>query len=69
MDIMTETSKRIEELEEENKELKEKLDDCRKLLKIAADDLEKAYQSINNITDCHLEWKYADEVREVLKDK
>ena len=32
MDIMTETSKRIEELEEENKELKEKLDKCRKLL-------------------------------------
>ena len=31
MDIQAETSKRIEELEKENKELREKLDKCRKL--------------------------------------
>ena len=35
MDVQAETSKRIEELEKENKELREKLDKCRKLLREA----------------------------------
>ena len=41
MDVMTETSKRIEELEKENKEQREKLGKCKKLLRMATEDIRK----------------------------
>ena len=85
MDVMTETSKRIEELERENKELNEKLDKCRKLLRIAVENIEYVEREFG-CAGCTGDWKncpfnegekdvcaehwiHADEVREVLKDE
>ena len=84
MDIQAETSKRIEELEEENKELKERLDKCRKLLRMAVEDInfvlkhsyygwcdlcKHTYSGKCGHLHCKGQWKHANEVREVLKDE
>ena len=52
MDVMTETSKRIEKLEKENKELKERLDKCRKLLRMATKDIRKMIIDEHNRNVC-----------------
>ena len=48
MDVQAETSKRIEELEKENKELNEKLEKCKKLLRMAVNELE---EQMNNLCE------------------
>ena len=82
MDVMTETSKRIEELEKENKELREKLGKCKKLLRMATEDinfvLKHSYYGWCDLCKhtysgkcghCKGQWIHADEVREVMEDE
>ena len=52
MDIQTETSKRIEELEKENKEQREKLGKCKKLLRMATKDIRKMIIDEHNRNVC-----------------
>ena len=51
MDIIAETSKRIEELERENRELREKLERCKELLKAAVNELEEKMSDLCETTE------------------
>ena len=52
MDVQAEASKRIEELERENKELNEKLEKCKKLLRMATEDIRKMIIDEHNRNVC-----------------
>lgn len=83
MDIMAETSKRIEKLERENRELREKLERCKELLRAAVENIKYVGQRFGccgcdenwkscpfnggEKDVCTAHWVHADEVEEVLK--
>ena len=91
MDVQAETSKRIEKLEKDNawldNELRTantKLDKCKKLLRMATEDInfvlkhsyygwcdlcKHTYSGKCGQLHCKGQWKHADEVREVLEDE
>ena len=50
MDIMAEKSKRIEELERENRKLREKLEKCKELLRAAVNELEEKMSDLCETT-------------------
>ena len=83
MDIMAEISKRIEELERENRELRENLEQCKELLRAAVENIKYVEQRFGccgcdenwkscpfnegEKDVCTAHWVHAKEVEEVLK--
>ena len=83
MDIIAETSKRIEELERENRELREKLEECKELLRAVVDNIKYVEQRFDccgcdgnwkscpfnggEKDVCTAHWVHAEEVEGVLK--